>query len=243
MTFKGLFSVGALLVSCALAHAAPELGVKTGFSLKTRTQIPGRTLQPGSYNISLVDHLRDRLILRVDGPGAKGDTFLGLPSANSQAQKGPVMLKAGATAPAALRGFAFSDGTFAEFVYPKDEAVALAKANDSKIPAIDPASEGKPNTLASLSNSDMELVTLWVLSPTAVGPNSTPGIQAARYKAPVEDASSSAPAPPPAHRAKRSVLAALPHTASELPLISGLGLLSFACAGLLTQRRLARSRA
>ena len=248
MTIRSLVACGALLFASALAQAsvAPEVGSATTFSIQNQTQIPGRTLKPGTYNIRVVDHLSDRLILRVDGPGSKPTTFIGLPSSGltKPAGGGPIALNAGASAQSALRGFAFPDGTVTEFVYPKAEAVSLAKANDTTIPAIDPASEGKPDALASLSHSDMEMVTLWMLSPTPVGPDTPAGIQAARYKAPAEQASNNEPAPPrsrPAAKA-RPVVAALPHTASELPLVWLAGLLSLIAAGALTTRRLATAK-
>ena len=57
-----------------------------------------------------------------------------------------------------------------EFVYPKGDAVAIAKSNNAKVPAIDPVSEGRPEELKGLSKTDLELVTLWLLSSTQVGP-------------------------------------------------------------------------
>ena len=113
-------------------------------------------------------------------------------------------MKAGKGGHAALRGFKFQDGSTAEFVYPKAEAVSLAKANGTTIPAIDPASEGRPDA-SKLSHTDMEMVTLWMLTPTRVGADNQPGIQAARYQAPAASsaasssvASVSTPPPPPA---------------------------------------------
>ncbi len=50
-----------------------------------------------------------------------------------------------------------------EFVYPKADAVAIATSNPAKVPAVDPASEGKV-TDNTLSQGDMQLLTLWLLS-------------------------------------------------------------------------------
>ena len=89
----------------------------------------------------------------------------------------------------ALRGFVFANGTSVEFVYPKADAVALANANSATVVAIDPASEGRPE-LAKLTNSDMEMVNLWMLTPVRVGPgNGQKGIEAKRYQSTVDTAS------------------------------------------------------
>jgi hypothetical protein len=105
-----------------------------------------------------------------------------------------------------------------EFVYPKEEAVAIAKSNQAKVPAVDPASEGRPLTIKGLSKSDLELVTLWLLSATHVGPeDSSGGIQAERYR---QVASVS----------HRPAIARLPQTASNLPLIGLLGFCSLLLA-------------
>ena len=87
-----------------------------------------------------------------------------------------------------------------EFVYPKAEAVAIAKSNQSKVPAIDPASEGKVAD-KSLSKDDMEVVTLWLLSSTTVGPNdTTPAIKAEKY----QQVASNEPPPQPAQQVQQS---------------------------------------
>jgi hypothetical protein len=119
--------------------------------------------------------------------------------------------------------------SFIEFVYPKDEAVSIAKVNFAKVPAIDPASEGI-SVDPSLSRDDMKLVTLWLLSSTRVGPSdSKPSIKAERYK------TASYVQPKPA-------LAALPHTAGSLPILLLASLSSLAAAILLRFRRLSMSR-
>ena len=244
-------------------------GVVTQFSVQQTTQIPGHTLKPGSYDIRIVDHLSDRLIIRVEQDGKTQATFLALPS-EARNTSGPILLGAAAGAKAALKGFAFANGTVAEFVYPKTEAVGLAKANRTRIPAIDPASEGRPAN-NNLSEEDYELVTLWLLSPTTVGPDAKAGILAQRYHSPEPSsapqtalASNSAPAAVYAQRAApaaaspntastanvasaprpvrkpRPVMAALPHTASSLPLVWLTALLALCGAMLLSARRLAR---
>jgi hypothetical protein len=227
--------------SCLAATTRTSLPSNNGpetasFNLSEKTQIPGKTLKPGDYTIRIVDHLTDRMIVEVDRDGKEQATFLALPSSTlpKPSTAGPLLLNGGRKA--AIRGFSFDTGTLAEFVYPKAEAVGLAKANNTKIPAVDPASEGRSPD-PKLSAKDMREVNLWMLSPTIVGPGSSgPGIQAERYQ---QVASASTPPPPPAQprRAAKPLMTALPHTAGEGPAVALTGLCSLAAAGLLARRR------
>ena len=58
-------------------------------------------------------------------------------------QEGPIFWSHAPKGQAAVRGFSFSNGNTLEFVYPKLEAVTLAKLNIDTVPAIDPESEGR----------------------------------------------------------------------------------------------------
>ena len=168
----------------------------SSFTVDNQTQVPGKTLKAGEYTIRIVDHLSDRMIVRIDRNGKQETTFLALPASGLQkpSQQGPIKLVNG-KGKNALRGFSFPNGTLAEFVYPKEEAVGIAKANNTKIPAVDPASEGLPADSA-LSSDDMKMVTLWMLSPVDVGPEGNgKGIAAERYQASRQAAAVPAPRP------------------------------------------------
>ena len=231
-----------ILIVAALSVASPSFaagvgvdkgGVPAGdssdFTVSQQTQIPGTTLKPGSYSIHVVDKLADRTILEVDSSSGKAlATFLGLPGSGlpKSSGAGKIAYDSGTDGKVALRGFAFPKGPVVEFVYPKDEAVSLAKANGNKVPAIDPASEGRVAD-PSLSKGDMQVVTLWMLSTTKVGTDGTgPGIKAEKYQQQV--ASNHPPRP---------AIKELPHTASELPLLVLLGAGSLLGGAVLSARR------
>lgn len=234
MTKQRLMVLGSILLAPMVAIAQSGNGPAARFTVSTPTQVPGKTLSAGSYTIRVVDQLTDRMIVRVDG-GGKPATFLALPATDMAGAKGMVALKTGVDGKAALKGFAFPNGPSAEFVYPKGEAVGLAKANDLTVPAIDPGSEGRSEKTDGLSHNDMQMVTLWMLTPTPVNPGETgPGIKAERYQ---KVASNDAPKPP------RPKMAALPHTASEMPLVWLMGGLSLAGAAVLSRRRMAGQQA
>lgn len=231
--------------------------------LSQKTEAPGISLSPGSYTIRIADHLNDRIIVQLQKTGSQSvATLLAYPNpALAGSGSGPVLFGTGLKSKPTLRGYAFSNGPSVEFVYPKGDAVTLAKANGVKVMAVDPASEGRPK-LPQLTQSDMNEVTLWMLTPTAVQPGAPAGIQAARYQAPAsagavsgttetaaapqsyQNASPSVPAPEaPVQVASnprphiRPAVKQLPHTASNLPMIALTGLLSLGLAGGLGLKR------
>jgi hypothetical protein len=216
------------LVWCSvfILGLSPQLAVGAGrdsskLIAAEPTNLPGLTLRPGSYSIHIVDHLAARYIVRVDGPKRVHYSFLALenPQIPKPATPGRVAWTNPADGKEYLRGWFFpGEPAVLEFVYPKAEAVTIAKSNQSQVPAIDPVSEGRPPQIKGLSKSDLELVTLWVLTPTQVGPgDSSGGIQAKRYT----QVASAEPKPP---------IAKLPQTASNLPWIVLLGVFSLFAA-------------
>lgn len=266
MRFSVLFAVPAIVLSTAATMGAQS--ASSAFQISTKTEVPGASLSPGSYTVRIADHLNDRLIVQVQKAGGHDlTTLLAYPNASlsSSGAGGPVLFNSGLKSKPTLRGFAFAGGPTVEFVYPKKDAVTLAKANDVKVMAVDPASEGRPK-LPQLTSSDMNEVTLWMLTPTTVQPGAEPGIQAARYQPPTSTSTStqlaSAPVQPAYHPVSpsatpeaapaqpvqvasntrphiRPAVKQLPHTASNLPVIALLGLLSFGVAGGLgTKRRM-----
>ena len=189
--------VGCMLSLTPIAFAAPRLDEPVvsaspeQFQVAQKTEVPNTTLQPGSYSIRIVDHLRDRVILQVSGKSNHVEaTFIAIPASTmANAPAGPILYGASPKGKSALKGFAFPGGLALEFVYPKNDAVSIAKANGTRVMAIDPASEGRVPS-PKLSQNDMQMITLWMLEPSRVGPNDpTPTIAAAKYQAPPEKAS------------------------------------------------------
>ncbi len=144
------------------------------------TEVPGNVLKPGVYTIGIVDSLQDRMVVHIDGDSGKTHLLLLAVPKPAVGVSGthPVEWNAGGSGKHALRGYNFGD-QFAEFVYPKKEAVALANSNATGVVAIDPASEGRPE-LNKLTSQDREMVSLWMLSPVQVGPGQK-GISAQHY--------------------------------------------------------------
>ena len=197
----GKLLIGSVLLLGPSAFAAPltfdepvVAAAPEQFQVTQKTEVPNTTLQPGSYSIRIVDHLRDRVILQVAGKNHVASTFIAIPASTmANAPIGPILYGGGAKGKAALKGFAFPGGLAVEFVYPKADAVSIAQANDARVMAIDPASENRV-AAPKLSQTDMEMITLWMLEPSRVGPNDAKAsaISASKYQAPPAAA---APAP------------------------------------------------
>ncbi len=193
MKVRALMSLlSVFLVPAAWAAHVPADGGPTTepeqFQVAQKTEVPNTTLQPGNYSIRVLDHLRDRVILQVSGKGNHVEsTFIAIPASTmANAPVGPISYSSGPKGQAAMKGFSFPGGLAVEFVYPKNDAVSIAKANDTRVMAIDPASENRvpaPN----LTQNDMQMITLWMLEPSRVGPNEAKasGISATKYQAPV----------------------------------------------------------
>jgi hypothetical protein len=216
------------------------------------TRIPGVTLKPGQYDLHIVDAVSDRMIVRVDSPTSKTrSVFLSiLRTPPGTSRPGILSWGAGPNKTPALRGFTFDAGPTIEFVYPKEEAAELAKLNSEEVVAVDYAASNL-KSLTGLSEDEMREVNLWLLSLTSTGPaDNTPAILAKKYVSPsssdqqvvaqksdtatqaqpktqvaeLEKPESPTAASRPVHRARMP--AALPHTASNLPILWLIGLLA-----------------
>jgi len=216
MRINALVKCFPLILGVTCLNAAPTANLSSDFTLSSPSHVPGATLKPGAYTIQEVNHLSDRLILRVDdSKGSTRATFIGVSNDGvaKPTSNGPVAWANPVGSASYMKGFYFP-GSHAviEFVYPKAEAVSIATANPAKVPAVDPASEGK---LANISRDDLQVLTLWLLSLQEVGPDApSGGIKAERYQQTVS-------------AAYRPAIKSLPHTASLMPVVwmAGLGLL------------------
>jgi hypothetical protein len=241
----------------------PKVSTVADLSLPQRSKVPGADLKAERYSLAVVADLPDRVVLIITSNGGKVESeFLAVPSerqSKTAAPAGPTFMKKPVNGLPAVQGFTFADGTSVDFVYPKDEAVQLATANASSVLAIDPTSEGKP-AVPQMSPEARQLVALWRLSPTRVGPENTAGIDAKKYEpsatTPALATSSGAPATavsspsssnvetasnvPPSHPAAPRVRAwkELPHTASQQPLLVAAALLCIGFAAVMCFRRL-----
>jgi LPXTG-motif cell wall-anchored protein len=207
----------------APAVHADEWNKKTTLTINEPIRVPSCcnpdhsvTLQPGTYVIALVDSASDRHIVRIFAEDGKTviTTILAIPNYRLKATDKSSFqfweVPAGQTK--AMRAWFYPGDNFGqEFAYPKDVAVGLSAFVMAPVPVV-----------AAQSEDELKTAEVAVVQPTG------------EYVAPLKMEAYVPPAPiaaPAADVAPAPVdvtpdVAELPHTASTMPLIGLLGLLS-----------------
>ncbi len=198
---------------------ADEWNQKTVVTFGAPVEIPGQILPAGTYVFKLANSHSSRHIVQVfskDETRVFG-TFLAIPGYRVRpSEKTILRFEERATgSPQAIKAWFYPHKNYGhEFVYPKTEAVALAKANDAPVPAM--PEELAPNlTTPAITMNAPQIMALLVVPLKAEEPSGEE----------VELAQASAP---PAELPLE-----LPKTASLAPLIGLIGLLSIATAATL----------
>jgi hypothetical protein len=179
------------------------------------------TLTPGKYVMVLVNSASDRHIVRVfaeDGTTVI-TTILAIPNYRLNATDKTAFsfweVPAGQTR--AMRAWFYPGDNFGqEFAYPKDVAVAIATFGQAPVPVVE------ANTDAELATAKVVVAqpTGVVVEPIEVAAYVPPAAAAEPTPAAIPTLVADAPAAAPA--------AELPHTASPMPLVGLIGLLSSA---------------
>ncbi len=223
MNVKALAFVCAGLLGTILPQArADEWNQKTVFTFSGPVEIPGQALSPGTYVFKLADSQADRNVVQVfnkDETHLYG-TFLAIPDYRLKLRGKPIITfeERAAGAPEAVRAWFYPGENYGhEFVYPKVKAVQLAKANKQPVPSM-------PEELSA--NTTMPAKTMQ--EPQVMAMKQAPLKAQQPTEEEVEIAEVFLLAPPPTEAA-----ASLPQTASPLPLVGLIGLLSLGAAGLL----------
>lgn len=220
-----LVILGAIVLSANTE--ADQWNKRTVVTLQDPMQIPGTVLQPGTYVFKLADSQANRHVVRVlnadeteviativASPNFRlrptGDTALGF-------------WETPAGAPAALRTWFYPGDNFGqEFAYSKAEAAQLAASTGQNVPTV----EEQPQQQAQAAPPPAPPTPAPV--PETPAPSEQPRTEAAPPQQEPPPAPAPAPettSPPPAEAP-----AALPATATDLPLIGLIGLLSVGAA-------------
>jgi hypothetical protein len=154
-TLKIAFLVGLGVLGAMTPRAsADESDQKTIFTFSGRVEIPGQLLETGTYVFKLAESDSDRDIVQIfnkDETHFYG-TFLTIPDKRLHVAGKTIITfdEALAGSPEAIRAWFYPGDTFGhEFVYPKTQALALAKANNTPVasmPAELVANTKKPAT-------------------------------------------------------------------------------------------------
>lgn len=219
------FSAGLLAFCVALPPRAraDAWNQKTIFTFNQPVEIPGRVLQPGTYVFKLADSTSDRNIVEVYNKEENHiyGIFLAIPDYRLKLTGKPIITfsERAANAPEAVKAWFYPGDNYGhEFVYPKVKALELAKANNEPVPSM--PNELAANTTKPTENMNQPNVMAMKKAPLkAENPNQSESEVGQAFTPPP---TTEATARPPKH---------LPKTASPLPLIGLLGLLSLAAGG------------
>ncbi len=214
----GLLGLGAMLLPQAKADEWDQL---TKFTFSQPVEIPGQVLSPGTYVFKLADSASDRNIVQVFNQDQNHlyGTFLAIPDYHLQPADKPIITfeERAPGAPEAVKAWFYPGDNYGhDFVYSKAKAMELAKANNQPVPSM-------PNELAANTTKPTRSMN----EQHVVAMKQAP-LKAQTPQKEVEVAQ--AFPPKPVHTAAR-MPARLPKTASPLPLIGLIGLLSLGVAG------------
>ena len=202
---------------------ADEWDQKTIFSFSGPVEIPGQVLGPGTYVFKLMESQSDRHIVQVfnkDENHCYG-TFLAIPDYRLKPTGKTIITfeERAAGAPEAVKAWFYPGENYGhEFVYPKVKAVELAKANNQPVPSM-PTEMADNTTQPATTMQEPHVIAMKQAPLMAQQPTEVEVEIAEVFLSPAfaDDA-----------QADR-----LPKTASSLPLVGLIGLLSFGIAGLL----------
>ncbi|HKN75014.1 MAG TPA: LPXTG cell wall anchor domain-containing protein [Candidatus Acidoferrum sp.] len=227
---KTIFAVLALtLLGATLAPGAhaDEWNKKTVMTFSQPVEIPGQVLPAGTYTFVLLDSPADRHIVQIfNADGSQLITTVLAINNYRLRPTGDTVVKFAERSgdnPEALKAWFYPGDNFGqEFVYPKKRAIELAVIVKEPVPALAADSDIKVVPIVAETPEQKEV-------PVTEAIQVTPPAAEVATPAPVVQATTPAPvvetAPAPVVETKQ-----LPQTASQLPLIALLGLVSLGAA-------------
>jgi hypothetical protein len=208
-----------LLEALIPAVRGDDYDQKTVFTFSTPVEIPGQVLLPGTYVFKLADSASDRNIVEVLNQNESHvyGIFLAIPDYRLQRSSKPIITfeERPIGTPEAVKAWFYPGEKWGhDFVYPKPKAAALAKANNTPVPSM--PEELTQNTTMPTTTVQEPHVVAMKTAPLKVQTPAETELEVAEVFA--------APAP------ETPLPAQLPTTASQLPLIGIIGLLSLGAA-------------
>ena len=216
---------------------ADQWDKKTIITIDEPMQLPNAMLQPGTYVIRLHDSPANRHVVQVFDKDEKHivTTILAIPNMRLHPTGKSVFAfwEVPAGKPKALRAWFYPGDNFGqEFAYPKEEAAQITATNSGETVPVNDAKPEELSTTATAEPAPEEPAPAAPVAAVEPAPAPAPVEVAAAPQAPPPPAAVSEPAPAPIVETAQSNPPAqsLPQTASNLPLIGLLGLLSLAAA-------------
>ena len=148
---KALCCATALTAMIAPGARADEWNKKTILTFSGPVQIPGATLPAGAYVFKLADIPGNRHVVQVFSKDEKKifATMLAVPNQRMEASDKPIVLfsERATGSPQAVKVWYYPGETIGnEFVYPKSQAMRIAKASHTRVLAMN--DDGKMSTTA-----------------------------------------------------------------------------------------------
>ena len=155
---KALCCAAAITAFVAPAAHADEWNKKTILTFSGAVQVPGATLPAGSYVFKLADIPGNRHVVQVFDKDEKKiyTTILAIPNDRLEPTDKPVVLfseRASGTAQAVKVWYYPGDRIGDEFVYPKSQAMKIAKATHQRVLAYNDDNETVTNTAGEVPAS------------------------------------------------------------------------------------------
>lgn len=227
-----------LLTAVSPQARADAWNQRTTFTFSGPVEVPGMVLPAGTYVFKLADSESDRDIVQIFNKRENHiyGTYITIPDYRLKPTGKTILTfeERAAGAPEAVRAWFYPGDLYGhEFVYPKVKALALAKASNQPVPAVE--NEVAVNMKAK-SMTEPAVAALKTAPMKAEKPTQEEVVVGEVFEAPPPGQRQMAQAAPPA-----STPPTLPPTGSDLPLIGLLGLLCLAAAFSL-RRALAKTK-
>lgn len=138
---KAVFSLGLGILVILPAAKADEWNQRTVLTFSEAVEIPGQILPAGTYVFKVANSSSSRHIVQVFNKHENHvyATFLAIPSHRARPSEKTIVRfeERAAGSPQAIKTWFYPHKTYGhEFVYPKNQALELAKANDLPVPAM-----------------------------------------------------------------------------------------------------------
>jgi hypothetical protein len=216
MLVFGLAALGALIPRVE----ADEWDQKTIVTFSGPVEIPGQALPAGTYVFKLADSPSDRNIVQIFSANERHllGTFLAIPDYRLQPAGTTIITfdERPAGSPEAVKAWFYPGENYGHrFVYPKPKALELAKANNTPVPSMPAEFEQNRLKPATTAEANVELSNAPLTAQTAAE-EEVEISEVFVLATPVE-----------------ALPAELPTTASSMPLVGVVGLLSLATAAAL----------
>ena len=214
---KALCCAGALVALLAPSASADDWNKKTFLTFSGPVQVPGITLPAGTYTFKLADLTGNRHVVQVFDKDEKKiyTTLLAIPNQRMEPSDKPLVLfsERPAGSPQAVKVWFYPGETIGnEFVYPKNQAIEIARASHTTV----------LSTTESVSDSEhMKTASIGRVDESGRMVNDDERLKNSSGNTTVATVGVAPPAEPaPAPRRH------LPRTASNLPVVGLVSLLS-----------------